>query len=202
MLRPPPIPAPPHNPPVASCLQNPQHFPVKLPPKPTAALLEHQPFLKGVPWLQLERLADLASYAEFPADAVIFGEDGEATAFYLLLSGKVALLAANARQEVTTLQVLEAGDALGWSWAFPPNRWSFSAVAQEPVTALAFSAVQMRLLCDDDPVLGCIVFRRIAQVLLQRLTATRRRLAVAELAAAGIPLRISVAVPNGATPPA
>jgi len=169
---------------------------VKLPPHPTAALLEHQPFFKGVPWRLLERLAEMANYAEFPAGAVIFGEAQEATEFYLLMAGNVALKASGARREIMTVQMIEAGEPLGWSWAFPPNRWSFSAVAVEPVTAIVFSANRLRLLCDEDPALGCIVFRRIAQVMLQRLTVTRRRLAVAEQAAAGIPLRITV-VPSG-----
>lgn len=174
---------------------------VKLPPRPTAALLEHQPFFKGVPWRLLERLAEMAHYAEFPAEAVIFGEAQEATEFYLLLAGKVALKAAGARHEMMTLQVLEAGEPLGWSWAFPPIHWSFSAVAVEPVTAIVFSATRLRLLCDEDPVLGCVVFRRIAQVMLQRLTATRRRLAVAEQAASGMPLRITVVPPSPGMPP-
>ena len=172
---------------------------VKLPPRPTAALLEHQPFFKGVPWRLLERLSEMASYAEFSAETVIFGEAQEATEFYLLLAGKVVLKAAGARHEMMTLQVIEAGEPLGWSWAFPPSRWSFSAVAVEPVTAIVFSATRLRLLCEEDPALGCVVFRRIAQVMLQRLTATRRRMAVAEQAASGLPLRITV-VPPGSGP--
>ncbi len=172
---------------------------MKLPPKPTAALLEHQPFLKGVPWRQLETLATLAKYASFPADVTLFGEGGEANVFYLLLQGRIALRGTDPRGAITTLQILEAGEPLGWSWAFPPNRWSFSAVSLEPVEALAFDAARLRMLCDDDPVLGCIVFRRIAQVMLQRLTATRRRLAALEHAAAGVPIRISV-VPAASGP--
>lgn len=166
---------------------------MKLPPRPTAALLEHQPFLKGVPWRQLERLAELATYSTFPERAVIFEEGAEASNFQLLLSGRVALHGATARTEPALLQVLEPGDALGWSWAFPPSHWTLTAVAFEPVTTLAFQARQLRNLCDEDPVLGCVVFRRISHVLLDRLTATRRRLAVAEHAAAGVPLRITVA---------
>lgn len=169
---------------------------MKLPPKPTAALLEHQPFLKGVPWRQLESLATLATYAAFPADAVLFSEGGEAGTFFLLLHGRVALRGTDSRGQSATLQVLEPGEPLGWSWAFPPNRWSLTAVALEPVDALAFDAARLRATCDDDPTLGSIMFRRIAQVVLQRLTATRRRLTVLEHAASGIPLRITVTNPG------
>lgn len=173
---------------------------MKLPPRPTAALLEHQPFLKGVPWRQLERLAELATYAAFPEQAVIFEEGTPAASFYLLLSGQVGLHEANTLREPTLLQTLEAGEALGWSWAFPPSPWSLTAVALGPVNTVAFPAARLRNLCDEDPVLGCLVFRRISQVLLHRLTATRRRLAVAEHAAAGVPLRINV-MPTPAGPP-
>jgi CRP-like cAMP-binding protein len=164
-------------------------------------LLEHQPFLKGVPWRQLETLAVLASYAAFPAETNVFQEGGEADTFYLLLQGRVALRSTDPRGHLATLQILEPGEPLGWSWAFPPNRWSLTAVALEPVVTVAFNAAKLRLLCDEDPTLGSILFRRIAQIVLQRLTATRRRLTALEHAATGIPLRICVApAPPGPVP--
>jgi hypothetical protein len=34
--------------------------------------------------------------------------------------------------QVTTVQAVNAGEALGWSWLFPPYRWHFSGRAIQP----------------------------------------------------------------------
>ena len=37
-----------------------------------------------------------------------------------------------------TIETIEAGEVLGWSWLFPPYRWHFDARALAPVRATAF----------------------------------------------------------------
>lgn len=175
---------------------------MKLPPKPTAALLEHQDFFKGTPWRPLEKLAALASYAHFVDGQVIFCESAAADRFHLILSGRVALQTTTPDQRPVTVQILEAGEALGWSWMFPPHQWSFTARALEPVAAIAFDAPKLRLACEEDHALGHAVMKRVLSVMLNRLQATRRRLAALEHAAAGLPLKVQVMSypPGGNTP--
>lgn len=122
-------------------------------------------------------------------DEVIFREGEEANRFYLILSGKVALEATTGARQVQ-IQTLEAGEALGWSWVFPPHRWQFSARALAPVRAFFFHAPTLRQRLDEDPILGQAVMRRVAEVVFERLQATRQRLAVVEQAAAGRLVRI------------
>jgi CRP/FNR family transcriptional regulator, cyclic AMP receptor protein len=62
---------------------------------------------------------------------------------------------------VTTVQTISAGDALGWSWLFPPYRWHFSARAIEPTEFVAFSASYPRQQAKEDPASG---FELIKQV--------------------------------------
>lgn len=165
---------------------------MKLPPQPTAALLGHQEFLRGMPWRPLETLAGLASYAQFAPDQVLFAEGSEADGLYLLLSGCLALQTVSPDHRFLTVQVLEAGEALGLSWMVPPYRWSLTARALEPVQAIALPARPLRQACDEDPVLGYEVVRRVLGSAMGRLQATRVRLAAVEHAAAGIPLRVRV----------
>lgn len=170
-----------------------------LPPKPTAALLNQQPFFHGIGWTSLERLALLASYAHFAERELIFEAGGTAERFFVLLRGSVALEAPAGSGDVTTVQSLEAGETLGWSWLFPPYRWSFTARALVPVEALVLPGGILRTRCEEDPVMAAAMMRRVAGVMLDRLQSTRRRLATLEKAAAGIPIRVTVsAVPGSA----
>lgn len=157
---------------------------MKSPLLPTAACLGHQPIFHGVPWTQLESLAAVAACAKFDPDEIIFREGEEANRFYLLLSGSVAL-EAKAGERAVRLQSVEAGEALGWSWVFPPFRWQFTARTLTPVEAYFFHAPTLRQRMDDDPALGYAVMKRMAAVLFERLVSTRDRLAVVEEAVAG-----------------
>ena len=76
----------------------------------------------------------------------------------------------------TTVQTIGAGDALGWSWLFPPYLWHFSARAVEPVELVAFGAQCLRQQAKEDPVFGFELVTRVANVLLQRLQSTRKKL--------------------------
>ena len=61
------------------------------------------------------------------------------------------------------LQTLGAGDALGWSWLFPPYPWRFNASALELAPTK----------CDDDHSLGYEIVKRFAQVIIRRLQASQ-----------------------------
>ena len=65
---------------------------------------------------------------------------------------------------------------LGWSWLLPPYRWHFDARALDPVRAIAFDGACLRGKCDADPALGYELMQRFAQVMVERLQATRLRL--------------------------
>ena len=74
------------------------------------------------------------------------------------------------------IQTLGAGEALGWSWLYSPYQWQFTARAVEPTELIAFNAVRLRELVEENPDFGQELRSRIAGVLLHRLQATRRRL--------------------------
>ena len=68
------------------------------------------------------------------------------------------------------------GQAVGWSWMFPPYRWHFDARALEPVGAISVDAECLRAKAEADPAFGYLLMKRIAAVMLDRLQATRVRL--------------------------
>jgi CRP/FNR family cyclic AMP-dependent transcriptional regulator len=138
-------------------------------------IAEH-PFCAGLDLGAIATLAACATTQRFDAGQYVLAEGGEAHSFYLLLAGRVALEThAGARGHIT-IETIEAGEALGWSWLFPPYRWSFSARALEPVEAIVVGADCLRRACEADPRLGYELMRRFARVIVERLQATRLQL--------------------------
>jgi CRP-like cAMP-binding protein len=169
---------------------------MKEPLRPTAANLAHQPFFRGMAWNHLETLAGVAGRTAYDEGTLLFREGDPADYFFSVLSGKVAIETVS-EGKLLQLQVLEAGDVLGWSWLFPPHRWHFSARAIEPVTLFFFDGKHLRDRCEDDTALGFSLMKRMNAVVLDRLQATRHRLALMQQAAAGVPIRIAPLAPSG-----
>ena len=134
------------------------------------------PFLKGLHPSHLKTLCACGMKTTFAAGEVVFREDDTANRFYVILSGTVALEAQQDSGDLIRIQTLGAGDVLGWSWMFPPFRWHFDARALEPVNAVFFYATRLREHCEADAELGYALVMRIAQVMMERLQATRRQL--------------------------
>jgi CRP/FNR family transcriptional regulator, cyclic AMP receptor protein len=79
-------------------------------------------------------------------------------------------------REPVTIETLHGGDLLGWSWLFPPYKWSFDGRAVEDTSAISLDGACLRGKCDDDHELGYELMKRFAQVIVERLQATRLRL--------------------------
>ncbi len=65
---------------------------------------------------------------------------------------------------------------VGWSWLLPPYLWHFEARAIEPTTTLFFYGTILRDACAKDPSLGFELFKRMSQVMAERLEAACDRL--------------------------
>jgi CRP-like cAMP-binding protein len=140
------------------------------------ALLAEVPLLEGMSAERLELLAGCASNVRFAAGDVIFREGDEADTFFVIRGGAVVLEAFAPARGGLTIETIEAGDVLGWSWLFPPHRWHFDARALSQVRATAIDGACLRGKCDDDPALGYDLMSRFAQVIIERLQWTRLRL--------------------------
>src|SRR5512133_1535933 len=77
-------------------------------------MLRHHPFVAEFEPRHVERLATLGHERRFERNYVMFREGDETSAFYLIVSGLVALEVA-APDHVFRVQTLFAGDELGWS---------------------------------------------------------------------------------------
>ena len=139
-------------------------------------LLAEVPVLHGLSADEVALVAGCGKNVHFDAGDILFREGGPADVFYVVRQGIVALELHVPGRGAVTMETLEAGEVLGWSWLFPPYRWHFDARALANVRATEFDAACLRGKCDADPVLGYRLMGRFAQVIIERLQATRLRL--------------------------
>jgi CRP/FNR family cyclic AMP-dependent transcriptional regulator len=141
------------------------------------AVVLEAPVFAGIDGAYAAQLAGCARTAGWEQGELLFREGDAADTFYVVRRGRVALELFIPNRGPLTLETIEAGEVVGWSWLFPPYRWHFDGRAVAPVRAIAVDGACLRGKCDDDPGLGYELMRRFSQVMLERLQATRLRLA-------------------------
>jgi len=139
-------------------------------------ILDEHPFLQGMEKNYLQLITDCAMNVRFDAGELIFREGEEADQFYLIRQGRVALEVFIPQRGSNPILTLGTGDALGWSWLIPPHKWRFDARAAETTRAFAVDGKCLRGKCDEDPSLGYDFLKRVVEIIVERLHATRLQL--------------------------
>jgi len=139
-------------------------------------LLGDVPFFSTLAPEHVALIAGCGSNVHFDEDEVLFREGEQADNFYLVRHGVVSVEMFVPARTTTTIETIEAGEIIGWSWLFPPFRWHFDGRALGPVRATSFDGACIRGTCEADPALGYALMTRFAQVLMERLQWTRLRL--------------------------
>lgn len=134
------------------------------------------PFLVGMSAHHIELLMSCATLREFQERDVIFRIGEPANGFYLIAEGAVDLEDWASKRGTLTIETLVAGEPMGWSWLFPPYRWHYHARAIRPTTAVFFDGTALRQFCNEDHSLGHELFKRMSEVMMRRLHATRAKL--------------------------
>jgi CRP-like cAMP-binding protein len=140
------------------------------------SLLAEVPAFAGLDPAQLTLIAGCGQNVHFEAGSQLFREGDPADTFYVIRHGAVALDIHVPAREPVTVETLHGNDLLGWSWLFPPYKWSFDGRTVEEVSAISLDGACLRGKCDDDHELGYELMKRFAQVVVERLQATRLRL--------------------------
>jgi CRP/FNR family cyclic AMP-dependent transcriptional regulator len=124
----------------------------------------------------LELLASGATEVTFKPDQIVFREGEPASQFYLIETGQIALEAHQLGDGTVLVETLGPGEVLGWSWLFAPFVWHFQARAIEPTKAIALNAAHLLIAAEQDHPFGYELMKRVAQIVIHRLQATRRQL--------------------------
>jgi CRP/FNR family cyclic AMP-dependent transcriptional regulator len=139
-------------------------------------ILHDVPLFQGLTPAQLELIAGCGSNVRFSEGELLFRDGDEANTFYVVRHGSVALETFVPARGAVTIDTLEAGEVVGWSWLFSPYRWHFDARALSLVRATSFDGACLRGKCERDPQLGYDLMSRFAQVMIKRLQWTRMQL--------------------------
>lgn len=134
------------------------------------------PFFDGMEPPHLKVLTDSAMAKNFAVGECLFRQGDFANRFYLIERGAVVLEALDREGRAVTIEEVGPEKLVGWSWLFPPYLWHFDARATQPTTALFFYGTILREACAKDPSLGYDLFRRMSQVMVERLQSARTRL--------------------------
>ena len=139
--------------------------------------------LKNNPWFErlrdehLQKLVSISSPVQWPAGTTIFREGDHHPNLYLIIEGRVAIdISIPSRGKVTILTLGE-NEVFGWSAVVPViSIKTATARTVRDTKAIAFDAQELEQLCETDHELGCIVYRRLINIIAGRLSATRMQL--------------------------
>jgi CRP/FNR family transcriptional regulator, cyclic AMP receptor protein len=128
----------------------------------------------------LEQIAALAVEEAYQAGQEIFAEQQPADRLFILLCGRVQVhihLGSSLRPDrELTVDEVEPGRIIGWSSLVRQQRFTASARALEPVTAIVVDAADLNALFDRNAHIGFVVMKQLANVVASRLSHTRQRL--------------------------
>jgi CRP/FNR family cyclic AMP-dependent transcriptional regulator len=139
-------------------------------------LLGDVPIFRDLTPEALDLLSGCASNVRFADGEMLFREGDDADVFYVIRHGRVALETFVPARGPVTIETVDPGEVVGWSWLFAPYRWHFDARALGLVRATQFDAACLRAKCEQDPAFGYDLILRFTQVLIERLQWTRLRL--------------------------
>ncbi len=147
---------------------------------PTPTLIET---LQTIPWFlefksqQINALAAISSIIDVEAGNSIFCEGDRVDNLYIILSGAIGMDMAVPTQGIVRIYTAEPLDIIGWSKLTPVVRQrTASATALVDSTLLMINGDELSQLCEDDPRVGYVIMRRLANVVASNLLTIKLQL--------------------------
>ncbi len=132
--------------------------------------------LRTIPWFlelkpqQIEALAGISSIVQFKQGTTIFCEGDRVDNIYIILSGEIGVDIAVPSRGIVRITTAEPLDIIGWSKLTPVVRQrTASTIALKDSTLLVLNGDELNRLCEEDPRLGYIIMRRVANVVASNL---------------------------------
>jgi CRP/FNR family transcriptional regulator, cyclic AMP receptor protein len=141
-----------------------------------AEYLGGHPFFAVLDTASVQEVAGCARNEHIRAGQYLFREGGKADHFYVIMHGRITLELPSPGAGPLVLETVSDGEVLDWPWLIPPHQWPFDARAAEPTSVASLESACLRAKCDADPRLGYELILRVAQIMSDRLLATRLRL--------------------------
>ena len=140
------------------------------------SIIDHHPFFQGMKPQHLAMLHKGAKEVRYRPGETMFSEGEPANRFFLIEQGNVLLEVHEPSGGTAAVQMAPADDVIGWSWLFPPFTWHLRARALEHTTVIVLDGAHLLSMAEAHHDFGYELMKRVAQVVIQRLQATRRQL--------------------------
>ncbi len=124
----------------------------------------------------LKALAMISQEQTFTRGSVLFREREPADYLFIIAEGEVEISYA-VGDEHRSVDTLVAGELMLWSALVPPHQTHSTAVARETTRVIAINAPKLRVLCEQDHVLGFRLMSGVAEAVSHRLHGARLQLA-------------------------
>ena len=115
----------------------------------------------------VKEIMDVSVTESHKEGELLFHEGDPANTFYILLKGRIKLSLGETGQAVYI--VSSAGEAFGWSSLIGRERFSATAECMAETKLLKFDKEKLNKVLDKDPINSLILFKRLAELLGNRL---------------------------------
>jgi CRP/FNR family transcriptional regulator, cyclic AMP receptor protein len=141
-------------------------------------VLRRYPYFVGINDESLKQLAMIAEEKTVPADTVMFREGDPASHLSIILKGEVNIQYVLGDDELRTVDTLVEGDLLMWSALVEPYKATAIGTTTKETHLARIDAAKLRILCEQEPILGYRLMTQVAKLLAHRLDGARVQLAV------------------------
>jgi CRP-like cAMP-binding protein len=142
---------------------------------PLRDLLSAQAVFRELEAADLDLLAGCSRNAVVPAGTLLAREGDPADGCFVIRRGRIALQLHGPGAPLV-LDTVGAGEVVGWSWIFPPYRWTADVLALERAHIVTIDGRCLRDKAENDPAFGYRLMKQLANVMARRLETTRLRL--------------------------
>jgi CRP/FNR family cyclic AMP-dependent transcriptional regulator len=137
-------------------------------------------FLAGIPEEHRSFLACYGKYHRPQEGDQIITEGAAQDSLYVILAGKLHIVAGHAGDRPMLLAALEPGDSMGEINLFDPGTASASAIARGSAVIWTLSREELESFLEADPVIGVSVLRALLGQMSKRIRIMNDKLATAE----------------------
>ena len=144
--------------------------------KDISTLLLENEFFDGFSLAHTAILAKCGKQKNYNAGDYLLREGETANALYAICSGEVAIESHLPAKGSLVIAKMGAGEVVGYSWLYPPYRSGFDAVALNDLSVIELCGDCLRQRAEADHELGYLLMKRFAQIMLDRMQASRRQM--------------------------
>jgi CRP-like cAMP-binding protein len=136
--------------------------------------LRHSQLFSGFSETQLKEIADLSVVRTYEEQGVIFNQGDLANHLHVVAAGNVALVrqitkAITGEELQVTVDIIQAGQSLGWSALVEPHSYTVSARALGKVELIVIDSANLNLWLQGSDTAAMLVLRNLSALLAQRL---------------------------------